>query len=308
MIDTPLLRISVVIPVFQRQQQLDQALLSLTTELGLIHEIIVVDDASSLPVVINISLPHRNKVKLIRLHVNVGSSAARQAGIERAEGELVAFLDSDDIWLPNKLEAQLTHFKSADALLAVSIGWQIRDLENKVSGCRIPIAPSSVEDFAAGCWFCPGSTVLITRSALLQIGSFDTQLRRLEDLDWYLRFALAGGRLQVAPVVGVVITKSRHQRRSDIENAAKRILAKDYYKKDCPARTALRRNLVAWLYVERAAAARNERDLISAGIYLVLSFLKKPRLSGYHLKKWWDTTPPIIDIDAYVAQLETLRD
>jgi glycosyltransferase involved in cell wall biosynthesis len=276
------LRVSVVIPVYQRQRELDAALHSLEAEANLIHEIIVIDDASLPPIVIHEMGQLAGKVKLIRLPINQGSSASRQTGVDNSEGELIAFLDSDDVWLPGKLQSQLAHFKSSTELLAVAIGWQIDDPQHKVTGVRIPIPSSDPEDFASGSWFCPGSTVLITRESFRQVGPFDTRLRRLEDLDFFLRFALAGGRVEVANSVGVIIKKSRHQRKSDIELAIAMIKKKDYF-----ARGNIKRALSAWLDVERAAVNYNEGKFFRAAFDIFLSHLKKPRLTGIQLKNWW---------------------
>ena len=145
--------------------------------------------------------------------------------VDHSTGDLIAFLDFDDAWLPGKLAAQLPYFDAGDPMLAVATGWQTVDVFRDVSSTRIPLASDDPLDFASGCWFCPGSTVIVTRAALERCGPLDTRMRRLEDLDWFLRFALNGGRLAVAETIGALIRRAPQDNRAAVEAAALLILA-----------------------------------------------------------------------------------
>ncbi|MGA1846382.1 glycosyltransferase family 2 protein [Deferribacter abyssi] len=102
--------VSVIIPVYNRITVLKDAIESVLCQTFKNVEIIIVDDGSSVDIAIAIK-PYRNLVKYVRFENNKGVSAARNVGIRLAKGEYIAFLDSDDIWLPFKLERQISFMK-----------------------------------------------------------------------------------------------------------------------------------------------------------------------------------------------------
>jgi glycosyltransferase involved in cell wall biosynthesis len=219
-------------------------------------------------------------VRVLTLPDNRGASAARQAGVDAATGDVIGFLDSDDRWLPEKLAAQMALLsQSGGGLVAVACGWLE---EGPRFRQRTPIPSSSAEDFASGCWFAPGTTVIVPRSAFAVVGPFDPGLRRLEDLDWFLRFALCGGRLEVAPVTGAVVSIGRRGLGLPVEQASSRLLER--------FRTRLEpdvlRRLAAYLDLERAAAARNDGRYGVMTLHLARSFLHSPR-TRFPLRRWW---------------------
>jgi len=283
-------RVSVVIPVFQRARELAFALHSLASEAELIHEVVVVDDASPEPLVLDMHSALATRTRLIRLTTNLGSSGARQAGVDAATGDLIAFLDSDDAWLPGKLAAQLP-LMSGGPLVAAVCGWQAVDIASSRQTTRIPVAGDGPADFASGCWFSPGATALIWKEAFDAVGGLDPALRRLEDLDWFLRFALAGGRIIVAPVVGALVRRAAKQNRALVEDAAARIAARFAEDPRVDARTA--RHLAAWLDTERAFASLTEGSLLAALGFLARSQIRVPRM-GAQLRRWWRIGPPVI--------------
>ena len=108
--------ISVIIPIFNRANSVAKAIKSvLSQELpqGCSLEVVVVDDGSS-------DEPEQqlasfgDRIRLVRHATNLGAAAARNTGCETASGEYIAFLDSDDWWLPGKLVAQLTFVANVD--------------------------------------------------------------------------------------------------------------------------------------------------------------------------------------------------
>jgi glycosyltransferase involved in cell wall biosynthesis len=285
-------RVSVVIPVYRRAAELAAALRSLGAEADLIHEIVVVDDASPEPVRLDPPPALAGKVRLVRLEVNSGSSAARQAGVDAATGEFIAFLDSDDAWLPGKLAAQLPLLAEGGPLLAVACGWQVVDLDRGRMTTRIPLAAAGPALFASGCWFAPGATVVVPRAAFGIVGPMDGKMRRLEDLDWFLRFGLAGGRLVVAPVIGAVVRRAARSNSPDVEAASRLIEARFEALPGVDSTT--RRRLAAYLDLERAFARFTQGRRVLAASLLARSYLKAPRLGFPHLRRWWRTGPPVI--------------
>jgi hypothetical protein len=133
------------------------------------------------------------------------------------------------------------------------------------------------------------------RDDLIRIGGFDANLRRLEDLDLFIRFAAEGGRLAVPPFVGARIHRGHNAKLCDVK-AAVDILRTKYIAPNSPIiRTRLVGQLESWLSMEQAAAARNERRWAKTIEYLFRSFSQKPR-TRFHLEDWWTRVPtPIID-------------
>lgn len=116
---TPLL--SVVIPTWNRAQLVRDAINSALNQREGEVEVIVVDDGSTDATIDLLEKEFGPRIRLLRLQPRRGPGAARNAGAKIARGELVAFLDSDDIWLPGKLDAELEVFaRFTDAEVAVS--------------------------------------------------------------------------------------------------------------------------------------------------------------------------------------------
>ncbi len=119
---TPLL--SVVIPTWNRARLVCEAVESaLSQRLGQV-EVIVVDDGSTDGTADVLTRNFGSRISLLRLPSRRGVSAARNAGVRLATGELLAFLDSDDLWLPGKLDAEvrvLERFPEAAALVSDSL-------------------------------------------------------------------------------------------------------------------------------------------------------------------------------------------
>jgi glycosyltransferase involved in cell wall biosynthesis len=290
--------VSVVIPTFNRPSLTERAVRSALAQTVAPREIVIVDDASHEPFnwaggAFSSGAGGATEIRVVRLDANRGAAGARQAGIDATRGDLVAFLDSDDQWAAGKLAAQLEVLAAeqgpqADALTAVVCGWTAVPEDGRPARQRIPVASQSALDFASGCWFSPGTTALVPRAAFDIVGPIDRSLRRLEDLDWFLRLGLAGGRLAVAPVVGATISIGRRGRLKDIDAAGRIILSKVAALPDAALANTLSRRLRAYLDVERANAAYGEARLLATAGYLARSLARKPRLA-IPLGAWWRT-------------------
>jgi glycosyltransferase involved in cell wall biosynthesis len=194
---TPL--ISVVIPTYNASSFIGSAIDSVLGQTYKNIEIIVVDDGSIDSTAAALR-PYGKTIRYVRQN-NKGVSAARNHGIQLARGEVIAFLDADDIWLPQKLEVQLQYF-SRHKEAALVFG----DIE--LFGDGKIFAPSFLalkeharcfkgQDVTFNDAFgmllkenvVPTSTVAITRHALQRIGHFDESLSSVEDRDLWLRVA-----------------------------------------------------------------------------------------------------------------------
>jgi|GEM_PF-1037693 len=283
--------VSVVVPVYGRSKQLDQAVQSLLNQTGLPEnaiEIIVVDDGSPTPPTFAPGLP----VNVVRRHQNGGAAAARNEGIKAASGQLIAFLDSDDVWLPGKLAAQLALFEDLSKdydpnLLAVGCAFFDPDRKTGKLRARFPLETAELHLFASGCWFGPGSTILLSRSAFERVGQQDENLRRLEDLDWFIRFGQAGGKFVSTKTADVLIRPSGGAKLGAVLQSV-RYLTDKY---GPTGSSALPQNawnrLAAYLALEKAVAYFGDNKKVAGVREVLVSFFRKPRVQPA-LEKFWE--------------------
>lgn len=192
--NTPL--VSVVIPAFNAAATLRRTLDSVFAQTYAALEVIVVDDASTDETPDVIAEYSQSNFRSIRLSRNGGVSAARNVGIEAARGELIAFLDADDEWLPEKISRQIAEYKSRPNLSLVScyannvtLSGEILDRHNAhreaVTGARAWLALLKYP-------FIFTSAVMIPKALLIQTGGFDPRMRVAEDQDLWIRLARMG--------------------------------------------------------------------------------------------------------------------
>jgi glycosyltransferase involved in cell wall biosynthesis len=180
--------ISVIIPTYNRANLVGEAIESVLLQDFNDYEIIVVDDGST-----DNTLEILNKFNnhLIVLHQpNQGVSAARNAGIATAGGRFIAFLDSDDLWLKQKLTAQIDFFQShRDALICQTEEIWIRN-GVRVNPKKRHQKPSGMifEPSLALCLVSP-SAVMLNRKLFAAVGIFDPSLPACEDYDLWLRIS-----------------------------------------------------------------------------------------------------------------------
>lgn len=270
-------------------------------------ETIIVDDASSPP----ISVPSVDlETKVIRLDRNQGPAAARNAGIANSSGDMIAFLDSDDIWLEDKLTRQIEVWRKEsqrcpqDRLIITSAFYFFNKRANRLE-MRRPFPADSLGQFAAGCWMCPGSTFLAHRSVFDFAGNQDANLRRLEDYDWMLRFGAQGGKMAVSQTPDAIISPSWSQPYDQVLAATRAIRRKQTDEKVVRKDVRSRRYRNAYLELELAQAALLNRRRFTAAHHLVRSIALKPRLTPM-LEKLSDVSH---DIPTEISALfeETLR-
>lgn len=190
--------ISVVIPAYNAENTLHETLVSVRAQTYTHLDIIVVDDGST-DRTLNIAEKHAGedgRVRIIRQQ-NGGVAAARNRGTAEAKGDYIAFIDADDLWLPEKLALQYAVFKNGPATLGLVYTWSAYiDEENIIlSVRRCPVHEGDVLDAIATSNFVNnGSAPLVLKKALLEIGGFDSALRAAkaqgcEDYQLYFRLA-----------------------------------------------------------------------------------------------------------------------
>lgn len=181
--------VSVVIPTYNRIKQLPIALNSVLSQTRSVTEILVVDDGSTDNTVENLS-PKYKTVTFLR-QKNEGVSSARNAGIKAAKSPWIALLDSDDQWMPDKIEKQIHCLSEDNEIKACHTGEKWIRNGNEVPTARfLNKAPDGLfERSLERCIICP-SSVILHRSIFEKIGFFDTKLPICEDYDFWLRLLL----------------------------------------------------------------------------------------------------------------------
>ena len=181
--------ISIVIPAFNRATEIRRAIESVQAQHFADFEIIVVDDASTddtREAVLGLNDP---RLRLVSRQVNGGASAARNSGIRAARADLIAFLDSDDAWEPDKLSRQFQAMSSPGAWPVSCTGAIIHLLDHGETRIkRLEGTSDWARRLAMNCDLSPGSTQMTTRAVFDDIGLFDETLPRFEDWDWLLRY------------------------------------------------------------------------------------------------------------------------
>jgi glycosyltransferase involved in cell wall biosynthesis len=178
--------VSVIIPTFNRDWCLRDAIDSVLAQTFIDFELIVVDDGST-DRTLEILSEYGNRLR--RIHqINRGVSAARNCGIGVSTGRLIAFLDSDDLWLPEKLAVQTAFFElNRSALICQTEELWIRN-GMRVNPRKRHRKPSGLifEPSLTLCLVSP-SAVMVRRELFNEVGLFDEQLPACEDYDLWLR-------------------------------------------------------------------------------------------------------------------------
>jgi glycosyltransferase involved in cell wall biosynthesis len=183
------LKVSVIIPTYNRGWILNEAIDSVLAQTFDAYEVIVVDDGSE-DNTAEILKNYSNKIRIIH-QKNKGVSAARNLGIKSSSGRFIALLDSDDLWLPEKLERQISFFrKNSGAMICQTQEIWIRK-GKRVNPCKHHKKLSGMifEPSLSLCLVSP-SAVMFKRELLETVGFFDESLYACEDYDLWLRVSL----------------------------------------------------------------------------------------------------------------------
>lgn len=185
-------QVSIIIPAYNGERYIVQAIESVLNQTYGNYEIIVVDDGSTdgTPRVL---APYFKRIRYITQE-NQGVATARNRGIQEAKGEIIAFLDQDDYFLPDKLDAQVAVFLSRPSLGMVHSGWRTVDHQGKPIVDVQPwvkIPQLNLESWILHKPIFPGAW-MVRKQWLERAGGFDPQYHLTPDLDLALRLALMG--------------------------------------------------------------------------------------------------------------------
>lgn len=187
--------VSVVIPVYNCERYLAEAIDSVLTQTFRPIEIVVVDDGST-DASGAIAKGYDSDLVRYSYQRNSGACAARNRGVELVRGTFLAFLDSDDVWLPEKLSLQMTAIEcetDLDMVFGLVTQFYSPELDP-------PLEANAVNDQEVLPGYCPG-TMLIRRDVFARVGPFDTQLRIGEFVDWYSKAVDKGLKSIVIPKI-----------------------------------------------------------------------------------------------------------
>jgi glycosyltransferase involved in cell wall biosynthesis len=191
--------VSVIIPVFNGERFLRDAVQSVREAVHVLDqryssvEIIIVDDGST----DGTATVARSFPETVRyLHqTNQGPAAARNRGIEQAQGTLLAFADADDLWPADKLALQLPFLMTDPAIEIVMGRIQQVLLSRTVDG------QSQTNDFGEPAFSVNLGSAVIRKSVFARVGLFDETMRYSEDVDWFMRAREAGAAITTIDAV-----------------------------------------------------------------------------------------------------------
>ncbi len=180
--------VSVVLPTYNRCRLVGRAIDSVLDQSYLAYELIVVDDGSTDATGDRLT-SYGDRVTVIK-QANRGVSAARNAGIQAATGEFIALLDSDDVWLPQKLERQMAFFRSCpQAMICQTEEIWIRNGERVNPGKRHKKHSGMIFEKTLPLCLVSPSAVMMRKSLFDEVGLFDESLPACEDYDLWLRIS-----------------------------------------------------------------------------------------------------------------------
>ncbi len=177
--------ISVILPVYNRAATLARCVESVREQTVTDWELIAVDDGSADDSVKVLEAFGDARIRVLQHEKNRGPSAARNTAMGAARGEFLALIDSDDEWLPMKLEKQLARLRSGDCELCGCEYWLAA--EGSEQRVFLPAPPSWAELLHTKCELGNGTTLMLRPECALAIGAMDERLRVYEDWDWILR-------------------------------------------------------------------------------------------------------------------------
>ncbi len=185
--------ISCIVPVFNGERYIAETIKSILDQTLAPLEIIVVDDGST-DSTHDVLRPFGDHIQIVT-QKNQGPSGARNRGLEQSRGEFVAFLDADDLWIPEKLELQIERMDEMPHAQLCSghiKSFWIPELDHE----RVQLENHPYHQSRALLSPC---TVLTRREIFERVGRFDPELQNGEDTDWFMRAMKLGVVIETLP-------------------------------------------------------------------------------------------------------------
>lgn len=199
------MKVSVVIPVYNRDYCIAEALDSALGQTYRNTELIVVDDGSTDRTAEAVA-PYRGRVRYL-YQQNAGPSRARNRGVRESTGDLVAFLDSDDLWMPQKLDRQVEAFRADDGLGIIATAVVFRSPSREVKAAMPSMETEALREHFLDGFLMVTSSVMVRKRCFDDVGLFDESLFYAEDMDLFYRIA----RAYRARMLGDYLTVNRRE-------------------------------------------------------------------------------------------------
>ena len=274
--ETPL--VTVIIPSYNRASTLPRAIDSVLMQQDIAFELIIVDDAST-DNSADILKPYLSSVRYIQHNKNQGAAASRNTGITAATTEYIAFLDSDDSWLAGKLKTQYNAMQTQPdiplSVTAVSI--------HKTGCTPYNHTPQKthktwLDSMFHGQNFCPGSTLMAKRNLFESVGLQNPALKRLEDIDWLIRYFTHYDTITIVPDIYANVYASGNA-------AQNQILAALAQMETQHANQTYASSFALWKTIETLAAYWRSRNLGMAWFTILRFTLAYPSQTNALLRR-----------------------
>lgn len=178
--------VSIVLPTYNRKEMVKNAIKSVVHQTYQNWELIVVDDASMDDISGTVNEFKDARIHYTRNEKNLGSNYSRNRGASLATGDYIAFLDSDNEWMPEKLEKQIAEFEKRKELELVFCKIHIKDGEDERE-----VPNEEIQDLKEIMVYrnvVDTNSALMKKDAFERVGRFDERITRLQDWDLFFRF------------------------------------------------------------------------------------------------------------------------
>lgn len=186
--------ISVIIPIFNAEKHIEECLDSVLAQTLTSYELILVNDGSRDNTLTLLEKYKNNTCVKIINKTNGGASSARNLGIENAKGKYLAFLDSDDLWHPEKLAIQFDVMEKNKNLLACYSKVVHSESSKNLSWPEISVIQTKLQEINEIFLnpYLVTSSFFVKKDVVISVNKFDQSLKTAEDIDLYLKIANRG--------------------------------------------------------------------------------------------------------------------
>lgn len=184
--------VSIVIPTYNRAHLIERAVRSVIYQTYQDFEIIIVDDGSDDDTEKEIKKLSDSRLRYIRHDTNKGAAAARNTGIKASRGKYIAFQDSDDVWVEDKMEKQMKAFETAPPEVGVIYtgSWRMKHMKKIYTPPPlIKQKDGDIHHLLLRKSFVSTPTAVVKRACFDAVGMFDEELPRFQDWDLFLRIS-----------------------------------------------------------------------------------------------------------------------